>query len=68
MLALLYFDDVIDDYRDNLKKVFQTFKNQHILTILLDVSGMGAAIETPSIYREFFGCLNKTIKVQQLTI
>jgi hypothetical protein len=37
IIALLYFDDVIDDYRKNLDKMFENLKDQHLLTIMLDI-------------------------------
>lgn len=41
VIALLYFDDIIDDYRRNLENIFISLKNEHILTILLDLEGIG---------------------------
>lgn len=41
VIALLYFDDIIDDYRGNLENIFISLKNEHILTILLDLEGIG---------------------------
>jgi len=37
VIALLYFDDIIDDYRRNLEGIFTSLRNEHILTILLDI-------------------------------
>ena len=36
IISLLFFDDVVDDYKSNLDEVFNGLKSSHILLIMLD--------------------------------
>ena len=53
IISLLFFDDVVDDYKSNLDEVFNGLKSSHILLIMLDFQGMCLAIDTTSIFKYF---------------